>query len=43
MSILLNTGFTMFPDSAAAGKKAGEAQLSPEQMAFARLTQRIHG
>jgi NAD(P)-dependent dehydrogenase (short-subunit alcohol dehydrogenase family) len=42
--ILLNTAFNMFPDSAAAaGKKDGEAQpLSPEQMAFAQLTQGIH-
>ena len=41
--ILLNTAFNMFPESAAAaGKKEGEAQLSPEQMAFAQLTQGIH-
>lgn len=43
--ILLNTAFNMFPDSPAAqGKKEGEApqQLSPEQMAFAQLTQGIH-
>jgi NAD(P)-dependent dehydrogenase (short-subunit alcohol dehydrogenase family) len=43
--IMLNTAFNMFPDSPAAqGKKAGEApqQLSPEQMAFATLTQGIH-
>jgi hypothetical protein len=43
--IMLNTAFNMFPDSAAAqGKKEGEApqQLSPEQMAFAALTQGIH-
>ena len=41
--ILLNTAFNMFPDSAAAaGKKEGETQLSPEQMAFAQLTQGIH-
>jgi NAD(P)-dependent dehydrogenase (short-subunit alcohol dehydrogenase family) len=43
--ILLNTAFNMFPDSVAAqGKKPGEApqQLSPEQMAFAALTQGIH-
>ena len=42
--ILLNTAFNMFPDStAAAGKKEGEAKpLSPEQMAFAQLTQGIH-
>jgi NAD(P)-dependent dehydrogenase (short-subunit alcohol dehydrogenase family) len=41
--ILLNSAFNMFPDSAAAaGKKEGETQLSPEQMAFAQLTQGIH-
>jgi NAD(P)-dependent dehydrogenase (short-subunit alcohol dehydrogenase family) len=42
--ILLNTAFNMFPDShAAAGKKEGEQKpLSPEQMAFAQLTQGIH-
>jgi NAD(P)-dependent dehydrogenase (short-subunit alcohol dehydrogenase family) len=43
--ILLNTAFNMFPDTAAAlGKKEGEApaQLTPEQMAFAQLTQGIH-
>jgi NAD(P)-dependent dehydrogenase (short-subunit alcohol dehydrogenase family) len=44
--IMLNTAFNMFPDSAAAqGKKGEEARqqpLSPEQMAFAQLTQGIH-
>jgi len=43
--ILLNTAFNMFPDSSAAqGKKEGAApaQLSPEQMAFAQLTQGVH-
>ena len=42
--VLLNTAYNMFPDSAAAqGKKAGEPQqLSPEQIAFAQLTQGIH-
>jgi NAD(P)-dependent dehydrogenase (short-subunit alcohol dehydrogenase family) len=43
--ILLNTAFNMFPDSAAAqGKKEGAApaQLTPEQIAFAQLTQGIH-
>ncbi|HEY1459073.1 MAG TPA: SDR family oxidoreductase [Casimicrobiaceae bacterium] len=42
--ILLNTAFQMFPDSsAAAGKKDAAPQpLSPEQMAFAQLTQGIH-
>jgi NAD(P)-dependent dehydrogenase (short-subunit alcohol dehydrogenase family) len=41
--ILLNSAFNMFPDSpAAAGKKEGETRLSPEQMAFAQLTQGIH-
>ena len=42
--VLLNAAFNMFPDStAAAGKKEGEAPaLTPEQMAFAQLTQGIH-
>jgi NAD(P)-dependent dehydrogenase (short-subunit alcohol dehydrogenase family) len=42
--VLLNTAYHMFPDSsAAAGKKDGEPQpLTPEQMAFAQLTQGIH-
>ncbi len=44
--ILLNSAFNMFPDSAAAQGKKGEAAqqqpLSPEQMAFAQLTQGIH-
>ena len=43
--VLLNTAFNMFPDSAAAqGKKDGgeTQQLTPEQMAFAQLTQGIH-
>ena len=42
--VLLNTAFNMFPDSAAAqGKKdAGPQALTPEQMAFAQLTQGIH-
>lgn len=44
--ILLNTAFNMFPDSAAAqgkkGEDAGRQQLTPEQMAFAQLTQGIH-
>jgi NAD(P)-dependent dehydrogenase (short-subunit alcohol dehydrogenase family) len=44
--ILLNTAFNMFPDSAAAqGKKgdvAAKQELSPEQIAFAQLTQGIH-
>ena len=44
--IMLNTAFNMFPDSAAAqGKKGAEAvkqELSPEQIAFAQLTQGIH-
>jgi NAD(P)-dependent dehydrogenase (short-subunit alcohol dehydrogenase family) len=44
--ILLNSAFNMFPDSAAAkGVKEGEAkkdELTPEQMAFAQLTQGIH-
>jgi NAD(P)-dependent dehydrogenase (short-subunit alcohol dehydrogenase family) len=42
--VLLNTAFHMFPDSAAAqGKKEGEPQaLTPEQVAFAQITQGIH-
>ncbi len=42
--VLLNTAFNMFPDSsAAAGKKDGEpAPLTPEQIAFAQITQGIH-
>ncbi len=44
--IMLNTAFNMFPDSAAAQGKKGEeavkAELSPEQIAFAQLTQGIH-
>jgi NAD(P)-dependent dehydrogenase (short-subunit alcohol dehydrogenase family) len=43
--IMLNTAFNMFPDSPAAqGKKEGAAPapLTPEQMAFAQLTQGIH-
>jgi NAD(P)-dependent dehydrogenase (short-subunit alcohol dehydrogenase family) len=42
--VLLNSAFNMFPDSsAAAGKKGGEPKpLTPEQMAFAQITQGIH-
>jgi len=45
--IILNTAFRMFPDSTAAqGKKkdgeAKEVELTPEQMAFAQITQGIH-
>ena len=42
--VLLNTAYNMFPDSAAAqGTKEGAPQpLSPEQIAFAQLTQGIH-
>ncbi|MEO7743046.1 MAG: SDR family oxidoreductase [Usitatibacter sp.] len=45
--IVLNTAFRMFPDSGAAqGKKkdgeAPEVELTPEQMAFAQITQGIH-
>jgi NAD(P)-dependent dehydrogenase (short-subunit alcohol dehydrogenase family) len=42
--VLLNTAYNMFPDSAAAqGKKETEKiPLTPEQMAFAQLTQGIH-
>ena len=43
--VLLNTAFNMFPDSSAAqGKKDGESQaLTAEQIAFAQITQGIHG
>jgi NAD(P)-dependent dehydrogenase (short-subunit alcohol dehydrogenase family) len=43
--IILNTAFRMFPDSAAATGRKGEAkevELTPEQMAFAQITQGIH-
>ncbi|HEX5129189.1 MAG TPA: SDR family oxidoreductase [Usitatibacter sp.] len=45
--IILNTAFRMFPDSSAASgrkKKDGEpdVELTPEQMAFAQITQGIH-
>jgi len=42
--VMLNAAFNMFPDSGAAiGKKDGEPQpLTPEQIAFAQLTQGIH-
>jgi NAD(P)-dependent dehydrogenase (short-subunit alcohol dehydrogenase family) len=44
--ILLNTAFNMFPDSAAAqgrkGEESARQELSPEQIAFAQLTQGIH-
>ena len=42
--VLLNAAFNMFPDSSAAiGKKDGEPQpLTPEQIAFAQITQGIH-
>ena len=45
--IILNTAFRMFPDSPAASgrkKKEGEpdVELTPEQMAFAQITQGIH-
>jgi short-subunit dehydrogenase len=45
--IVLNSAFRMFPDSTAAkvGKKEAEAkevELSPEQVAFAQITQGIH-
>jgi NAD(P)-dependent dehydrogenase (short-subunit alcohol dehydrogenase family) len=45
--IILNTAFRMFPDSTAAkGRKkdgeAAEVELTPEQMAFAQITQGIH-
>jgi NAD(P)-dependent dehydrogenase (short-subunit alcohol dehydrogenase family) len=46
--IILNTAFRMFPDSGASKGKKGEAgeakevELSPEQIAFAQITQGIH-
>jgi NAD(P)-dependent dehydrogenase (short-subunit alcohol dehydrogenase family) len=41
--VMLNTAFNMFPDSAAAaGRKEGEQRLTPEQIAFAQITQGIH-
>lgn len=44
--IILNTAFRMFPDSAASqgksGEKAAEVEMTPEQMAFAQITQGIH-
>ena len=43
--IILNTAFRMFPDSTAAqGRKEGarEVELTPEQVAFAQVTQGIH-
>ena len=44
--IILNTAFRMFPDSTAAkgkkGEEAGQVELTPEQMAFAQITQGIH-
>jgi len=41
--VLLNSAFNMFPDSpAATGKKDESAPLTPEQLAFAQLTQGIH-
>jgi hypothetical protein len=43
--IILNTAFRMFPDSGAAQGKKGEAkevELTPEQIAFAQITQGIH-
>jgi NAD(P)-dependent dehydrogenase (short-subunit alcohol dehydrogenase family) len=44
--IILNTAFRMFPDSSAAqSRKEGaqkDVELSPEQVAFAQITQGIH-
>jgi NAD(P)-dependent dehydrogenase (short-subunit alcohol dehydrogenase family)/thioester reductase-like protein len=43
--IILNSAFRMFPDSTAAqGKKEGESnvEMTPEQLAFAQITQGIH-
>ncbi|HXZ49105.1 MAG TPA: SDR family oxidoreductase [Usitatibacter sp.] len=42
---ILNAAFRMFPDSAAAhahGSQGPEAQLTPEQIAFAQITRGIH-
>ena len=44
--IILNAAFRMFPDSSAAqgrkGAEAKEVELTPEQIAFAQVTQGIH-
>ena len=44
--IILNSAFTMFPDSSAAQSRKGEApkevELTPEQIAFSQITQGIH-
>ncbi|MFP5440634.1 MAG: SDR family oxidoreductase [Gammaproteobacteria bacterium] len=41
--IVMNTGFRMFPDSAAAqGRKDDQAEVSPEQVAFTALMKGIH-
>ena len=44
--IILNSAFTMFPDSSAAQSKKGEppkeVELTPEQIAFSQITQGIH-
>ena len=43
--IIINTGFRMFPDSAAAQGKKDDSQpsvVSPEQMAFAYIMRGVH-
>jgi len=41
--IIMNTGFKMFPDSAAAkGDKASKPKVSTEQVAFAAIMRGIH-
>ncbi|MGM0563357.1 MAG: SDR family oxidoreductase [Pseudomonadota bacterium] len=42
--VVLNTAFTLFPDSAAARgeENEGKSEVSAEQMAFAQLTKGIH-
>jgi NAD(P)-dependent dehydrogenase (short-subunit alcohol dehydrogenase family) len=41
--VVMNTAFTLFPDSAAAkGEKGGDGQASSEQIAFAALMRGVH-
>jgi hypothetical protein len=43
--IIMNTGYKMFPDSAAAqgkGQKEDKPKVSTEQMAFAAIMRGIH-
>ena len=41
--VVMNTAFTLFPDSAAAkGEKGGEQQASSEQIAFASVMRGVH-